>query len=179
MCMTIPDSKHFIFSRCASKKEAIEIGVGNPPELLFFDPDGEKLFSTGVNDLSGVESAMQKALEMYGPKAISWTDYDDAAVAAAGQCVLVVFTNDKADSETLLKNLEDRAVAKFHARLGGFYRKEAAKDSPEMKKYGVASAPAIVLVDPSREGGKQVIDKFSGKGTPSSLRAFLAKAEKK
>jgi len=167
----------FIFVRCGDKKTAQEVGAKRPPEVIFFNPDGEEYYRTGFRDASSLLRAMDEANKKYGPKEVSWTPYDDSAIANAnGRVVLLAFANDSKESESTLKALEDRICVKFHEKVL-FLKTEYRKDSDEAKKWGVSAAPAIVLIDPSKESGsKSVIDRQIGKRNAGQLRSALTKA---
>jgi hypothetical protein len=173
--VNVKDSKEFIWVRCMDKKTATQVKPANPPEIIFFDADGELLSRAGVTDGDSVEKAMKAALEKYAPKQVNWTEYDEKAVSESQRLVVLAFVNDKKDSEDTLKAFEDRTIAKKHDQIT-FVKKEFAKDSEEAKKWGATSAPTVVFINPSKEAGKQVLEKVSGKQSVNALRALLAKA---
>ena len=121
---------------------------------------------------------MNEALRIYGPKAITWTPYDEASLAAAresGKLVLLAFASDSKDSEATLKALEDRSIAKSHEKIL-FLKADYVKDGHAEKLWGVSYAPTILVVDPTKEAGsKAVIDRVTGKKSAASLRGTIEK----
>ena len=176
--MTLKDSNQFIFVKCADKKTATEIKPGTPPEILFYDCDGELISRERVTDLSSVESAMKNALTKYSNKEIAWQDYSDNAVSAAkeaGKIVVLAYVNDKDDSVATLKAFEDRAIAKKHDKMV-FLKVAYEKDSASAKKYNVNTAPTVIYIDPSKDEKTQVIEKVKGKQSVNAIRNSIAKA---
>jgi thiol:disulfide interchange protein len=164
--------------KCGDKKTATEVGAGNPPELIFFDCDGQLIHRGPVSDLNSVETAMKSALQKYADKEANWQAYDDRAIEGAKESkklVVLAFSNDKEDSVATLKNFNDRSIAKKHENIL-FMKKDFEKDSAEAKKWGVTSAPTVLYIDPNKAEGKQVIEKVTGKQSVNAIRVALAKA---
>ena len=120
---------------------------------------------------------MEKALTLYVPRPVSWKTETGAS---AKKLLIVGFEGSEGDA---LKVLEDRTLAKYHEACE-FVKLPFVKDSPEAKKWGVSSAPAIVIADASSEAPeKSPLDKLTGKKSPAALKAALlhalAKADRK
>lgn len=169
----------FIFVRCGDKKTAEEVGAKSPPEVIFFNPDGEEILRMGIRDLSSLQRAMDMANQKYGPKEIAWAEYDAAALqAASGKLVVLAFADDSKDCQSTLKALEDRALVKFHEKIV-FLKTAYRKDSEEAKLWGVSAAPAVVLIDPTKEAGsKAVIERLVGKRNWTQFRKPIERAVK-
>jgi hypothetical protein len=173
--------KDFIYVKSSDKKTAEEIGAKSPPEVIFFDPDGEEIYRQPVTNAGDIERAMGEATKKYGPKEVSWAAYDEGAVKAAreaGKVVVLAFASDSKDSEATLKAFEDRTLAKLHEKIA-FFKIEYRKDDETAKLWGVSAAPTVITVDGAKEmGAKAVIEKSSGKKTPSALKGMIQKALK-
>lgn len=172
----------FVFVRCGDKKTAQAIGVNSPPELIFFNPDGEEICRQQARDAASVEQAMTQALKVYGPKEISWTAYGDDELAAAKQgnkLVVVAFASDESkDCEATLKALEHRAIAGLHEKIT-FLKAAFTKDGHAEKLWSVTSAPTILIVDPSKDAGsKAIVERASGKKSPKELKSMIVKGLK-
>ncbi len=121
---------------------------------------------------------MKTALTKYSSKEISWQAWSENSVAAAkesGKLIVLAFVNDKDDSVATLKAFEDRTIAKKHDKVI-FLKVTYEKDSADVKKYGVFSAPTVIYIDPSKDGDKQVMEKVQGKQSVNQIRASLFKA---
>ncbi len=164
--------------KCADKKTATEIKPSTPPEILFYDCDGELISRNPVTDAASVENAMKGALTKYSNKEITWQQYDERSIEGAkdsGKLVVLSFVNDKDESLATLKNFEDRTIAKKHDKIL-FVKINYEKDSAEAKKYGAIQAPTVLYIDPNKAVEKQVIEKVSGKQSVNAIRNSLAKA---
>lgn len=175
------NSKNFIFVKCGDKKTAEEVKATNPPEVIFYNPDGEEIHRQSVKDAASIDNAMEQALKKYANREISWNAFDDAALDSAresGKVVILAFASDSKDSEAALKALEDRQLAKLHDSVV-FLKATFEKDGRTEKLWGVSSAPTLVLIDPTKEAGsKATLEKIMGKKSPLSLKASIQKALK-
>jgi hypothetical protein len=172
--------------KVTEKKVAQELENTVIPNLMLVTPDGDKLGSVQFKDVAGIEDAMKKALEQYQPAVINWKPCSESEILGGRGLSLIAFVNDKKESETLLKNLEDRWIARDHEKLS-FFKETFDKDSEVCKKWGVFGAPTLLLVDPTLNDSKgdnaeMVLGRVSGSQPVASLKAFLrsgfAKAEK-
>lgn len=141
--------------------------------MVFFDPDGEEIHRAPFSDDSSLKSAMEAALKKYGPKEITWTD------RPSGQKpVVLVFADDKKDSEELLKNLADRMLVKLQDKFE-FVKQTFTKDSDEVKKWNVLQVPTIIIYDGTKEiPEKAVLERLGGKKSPAEIKKAFAKALK-
>ncbi len=180
--MVLKRSNDFIWVRCSDKKTATQVGPRNPPEIIAFDCDGEKIGHYPVTDVSSVESAMDKILTKYSNKEISWSGYDEATVSGARdskKLIVFLFTDDKKDSEETAKALEDRSIAKHHDKMV-FIKVAFNKDSDDCKRWGAVTAPTVMVVDPTKEAGsKAVLGQLTGKQKPQPLRSMILKGFEK
>src|SRR5262245_35755501 len=114
-------ARDWVWVHCGDVKTAIQCGVGEAPELHFFDCDFQKVHSTSVSDLKSVEAALQSAGDKYSSREISWQDYDEDSLKSARETgrklVLLAFTSDRPDSKETLDNLTHKAIAKYHGKL--------------------------------------------------------------
>jgi len=139
----VKKSPDFVFVK-ANQKLANQFGVKGAPVVVVVDPDSEELFRGPVKGETDVAAALEKSLEKYRNQEISW-----AAEAAPGSKKLLVVGFDKEGFEGL-KVLEDRMLVKYHARCQ-FVRFPFEKDSEAVKKWGIGSAPYIVIADAGSE----------------------------
>lgn len=172
----------FIFVKCADKKTAQALRVGKPPEVRIYDCEGELVQSWKVKTAADVTKAMEDGLTKYADKAIDWNTYDEGSLESAKndkKLVILFFSDDKKDSEETAKALEDRCVAKYHAKLT-FIKIAYARDSDDCKRWGANTCPMVMLVDPNKEAGsKAIVDKLSGKQKATALRGMISKGLEK
>jgi hypothetical protein len=144
--------------------------------MIFFDGDGKEYHRTMVSTPDTVEAAYKKALEMYAKRPVSWASGDSATAASQAdskKLLALAFLDEKKDSETFVASLEDRWVAKHHDRFV-FSRIAFDRNSEECKKWGVTSAPTLLLVNPAEENPKKsIVDQLVSKKELTSVRAFL------
>ena len=141
-------------------------------ELIFLDPEGEEVHRADFKDAAALSGAMAAATERCAPRAVAWASTDGSLPAAAGKVIVLVFADDRKDSAEFLKLLEDRTLAPFHDRLV-FVKTAWKKDGESAKRWGVAQAPALVLVDPARN---EVLERVVGRKTPKDIKASFLKA---
>jgi hypothetical protein len=142
--------------------------VDRVPMVVVADADGDEIHRATFGDEASLAGAMDAALAKYAPKPVSWSSEPPAS--ADGRKLLVVgFDDEKGEA---LKVLEDRTIVKYHASCT-FVKLAFEKDGEAAKKWGVTSAPAIVLCDPSKES---VLERLTGKKTPLSLKAAFQRA---
>lgn len=179
--MVVKRYKDFLYVKCGDKKTAEEVKAKNPPEVIFFDADGEEISRSPVKKAGDVDRAMNEALKKYAPREIAWASYDPEAVKAAresGKLVVLAFASDSKDSAATLEAFTDRTLAKLHDKIA-FFKIEFRKDGEVEKLWGVTSAPTVITVDGQQEpGSKAVIEKSLGKKTPGSLKSMIQKGLK-
>lgn len=172
----------FHFVRCSDKKTALAVGSKTvlTAEAIYLDADGDEFHRDTVADPSEVAASIGKALGKYADKSVAWSDPDDKTFTSGPRCLLFYTATGKsatsdADSESVMKALEDRSLVKFHARYV-FSKVEFSKDSAEARKWGVSGAPTLLIVDPVQDAGPgAVTERLFGKRSTSQLRASLAK----
>src|SRR5579863_5373960 len=166
--------------RCADKTTSDKVKSNSISTMIFFDGDGKEFHRTSVSTVDTVESAYQKAMELYARRSISWASGETADVMSQGRAdkkklVALVFADEKKDSEALVKALEDRWVAKYQERLL-FSRVAFNRSSEICRKYNVTTAPTLVLVNPSEEDPKKsIVDQLVAKKELASVHSFLVK----
>jgi len=172
--------------KVTEKKIAQELENTVIPNLILMTPDGDKLASVQFQDVAGIEDAMKKALDQYKNQPLEGKAYAEADIMSARGLSLLAFVNDKKESETVLKNLEDRWIARDHDKFS-FYKETFDKDSEVCKKWGVFTAPTLLLVDASQNDSKgdnaeMVLGRVTGSQSVAALKNFIrngvAKAEK-
>ena len=170
--------------RCADKTTSDKVKSSGLSTMIFFDGDGKEYHRTPVSSPDSVETAFNKALEIYSKKPISWAsgEASDVISQSAGdkkKLVALVFADDKKDSEALLNVLEDRWVAKHHERLT-FSKIAYERNSDTAKKWNVTTAPTILLINPAEEDPKKrIVDQLVAKKELVSVRNFLVRAMEK
>ncbi len=164
-------SGEFVFVK-GTQKLANQFEIKGAPAVVVVDPDSEELFRGSVKNESDVAGALEKSLEKYKNQEISW----GAEVAPApGSRKLLVVGFDKEGFEGL-KVLEDRMLAKYHAKCQ-FVRFPYEKDGATAKKWGIVSAPTLVLADAgSEKPEKEPFAKLAGAKSAASLRMEIKKA---
>lgn len=170
--------------RCADKTTSDRVKSTEISTMIFFDGDGKEYLRTPVGTADSVESAYRKALEMYARRPVSWASGDPSTVTAQvredrKKLVALAFLDEKKDSGTFVASLEDRWVAKHHDRLV-FAKTAFDRNSEECKKWGVTSAPTLLLVNPAEENPrKSIVDQLVSKKEVPSVRAFLIRGIEK
>ncbi|MBI2930427.1 MAG: hypothetical protein HYY16_02145 [Planctomycetes bacterium] len=168
----------FIFVRCSDKKTAQAVKAARPPSLMAFDCDGEQIAVHAIKDEDDILRAMDKTLEQYSNKEITWGTLSEEALAEAKdqeKLVVLFWGDDKKESEEAAKMLEDRVVAKYHDKVV-FLKAAYVSGSPEAKLWGTNACPMVMLIDPAKEaGGKAVVEKLSGKQKAMALKNMLVK----
>jgi hypothetical protein len=171
----------FYMVRCADKTTSDKVKSSAISTVIFFDGDGKEYHRTIVGTVDSVEAAFKKATELYSKRSIAWAtgeaaDVMSGAKGEAKKLVALAFLDEKKDSETLVASLEDRWVAKYHERMI-FTKVAFDKNSELCKKYGVTSAPTLVLVNPTQEDAKKsIVDQLVTKKELASVHSFLVKA---
>jgi hypothetical protein len=150
---------NFCFVRACDRKTAEDVRASRCLELIFLDPEGEEVHRAEFKDAPGLDKAMTAAAERCAPRPVAWATGE----GAAGKPVVYVF----GDAETH-KALGDRAVSPLHERL--VFVKASLKGE-DAKRFGVAQAPALVVVEKN-----EVLEKIEGRKAPKDLRAALLRA---
>jgi hypothetical protein len=168
------DNFHFV--RVVDKKMAQDLRAVRCGEVIFLDCDGDEFCRSTFQDIRSLDKAMEQALQKYGPREIAWASYDPKATGAGSddrkRLILLGFTDDKKESLETFKTLEDRQLVKYHDRFM-FLRVAFKKDSEETRKWGVAQAPALVIVDPAKG---DVVDRINGRRTVKEIKPVFAKS---
>ena len=152
--------------------------------MIFFDGDGKEYHRTSVSTPDTVEAAYKKAMELYAKKPVSWATGATSDVASqvrgdSKKLLAIAFLDEKKDSETMVNSLEDRWVVKHHERFV-FTKVAFDRNSEECKKWGVTSAPTLLLVNPAEENPKKsILDQLVSKKELTSVRAFLIRGIEK
>lgn len=164
-------SSDFILVK-ANQRLANQYKVKGAPMIIIVDPDGQELVRAAVKDEGSITSAWDEAGKKYQARPISWSS--ELTPATGPKRLLVVgFDDEKGEG---LQALEDRMVAKYHDKCV-FVKLPFAKDGEAAKKWGVSSAPAIILCDAAKENPeKSPIEKLSGKKSAAALRVSILKA---
>jgi len=170
----VKKSPDFIFVK-ANQKLANQFEVKGSPAVVVIDPDARELFRGSVKGESDVAGALEKALDQYKNQPVDW---GTEVAAAAGSKQLLVVGFDKEGFEGL-KVLEDRMLAKYHAKCR-FVRFPYEKGSEPVKKWGVGSAPTIVISDAGSETPeKNPFARLQGAKSAALLRVEILKALQK
>ena len=168
------ESFHFV--RVVDKKMAQDLKATRCAEIIFLDCDGDEFCRSTFQDFRSLDKAMGEALQKYAPKEIAWAAYDAKAGVTASEerkrLVLLGFVDEKKESAEALKALEDRQLVKYHDKFL-FIRVAFKKDSEEARKWVVAQAPVLVIVDPAK--GVEV-DRLSGRRSVKEIKPVFAKA---
>jgi hypothetical protein len=170
----------FYYVRVNEKKAAAELKATCNQQVLFLDGDGYEHHRVEFLDSKSLDRGMEAALDRYVSRPVTWTAYDAKATATAEESrrlLLLAFSDEKKESSELLKILEDRTLVKYHDRFL-FVKIPFRRDSEEAKKWKVAQAPVLLMIDP--EKGDLLAD-AKLRSTPADLKskiqAALAKAE--
>ena len=88
---------------------------------------------------------------------------------------VLLFASDSDETAAMTRAMEDRRVAKLHEKCS-FVKIGYRKDSPEVKRWNIVSAPTVLLLDPTKDfGPKAILERSSDRKNPRELKAFLAK----
>lgn len=167
------DSFHFV--RVLEKKMAQDIKATRCPEVIFQDCDGDEFSRSSFQDARTLDRAMEQALQKYSPREIAWSAFDSKKGPVSDdsrRLVLLAFVDERKESAEALKVLEDRQLAKYHDRFV-FMKVAFRRDSEESRKWGVALAPSLVIVDPAKG---EALERTSGRRTVKELKPLLVKA---
>jgi hypothetical protein len=156
-----------------TQKLANQYKVKGAPLVVIVDPDGAELVRAPIGTgESALLAAWDQALKKYAPREISWSS--EPPPAGGGKPLLVVGFDDARGEG--LKVLEDRMIAKYHDKCA-FVKLPYEKDGDAAKRWGVSSAPAIILCDAKKENPeKSPIEKLTGPKAPAALRVAILKA---
>lgn len=164
------DEFHFV--RVGERKTAQAVGATKAPEAIFLDGEGDELHRSAFSDGASLDKAMTAAQQKYAPRSVPWAG-ELPAPSAVKTLLVVGFDDEKGES---LKALEDRTLVKYHERFT-YVRFTLKKDAESARKWGVTQAPAVFLVDASKENPeKNVLEKLSGKKQPGAIKAAIQKA---
>jgi hypothetical protein len=162
----------FHFVKICEKKQAEEVRASRHSEILFLDGAGDEYHRIVLNDAKALEVEMAGVLEKYRPREVSWASTDGRLPADPKKPVVLVFADSSKESGEALKLLRDRSVAFFHDRFI-FVKTAYRKDSEEAKKWGVAQAPAFVLLEAGRA---EPVERVTLPKAAWELRGLLARA---
>lgn len=165
--------ERFVFARVADRIAAEELKATRSLEILFLAADGDEVHRSAFVDLATLEKDLGLATKRITPRTPDWATVDLKQPAAEGAKPIVLFlTDDRKDSQDLVKALESAELAPLHERVV-FVRHAWKKDSEEAKKYGAAQAPMVLVLDPST---REPLEKASGKKSARELKALIQKA---
>jgi hypothetical protein len=154
-------------------------GVSSMPTIIFLSPDGKEAGRLRDRSPEGVKRQFEEIAEK-NTRAPQWLAGADAAISAAksGPKPAVLFFYDDKPKSKLFQNLfSDPSFGADLYEKAAFSKVEFKKDSEECKKWKVAEAPTILIVDPSAEEGTSL--KSLKSGTPKSIRKEIEDAIKK
>lgn len=173
-----PRWDEFIWVKVADLKTMDLVKANSVNELIICDPDLNELFRGVVKDVAEAEKGMDAAVKKYAARPIEYKKYDYDAFKDSVRPLIVVFADDGKDSQVLLTSLEDRMVARITPKCD-FVRFFFKKDSEDVKKWNIVSAPTLLVLDGSKdEGPKGTIERTSGKKTPPEVKNILLRAIK-
>lgn len=167
--------EQFYFARVTDKKVALELKATRIREAIFIDGDGTEIHRATLSDTRSLEKALGGAAEKYVPREIAWKSYEakeTASVEDRKRLVMLAFSDEKKESVETLKILEDRQLAKYQEKFI-FMKASFKKDSEEAKKWGVAQAPLMVIIDPAKG---EVMDRIGARKTAKEIKPILVKA---
>jgi len=142
--------------------------VDRVPMVVVTDADGDEIHRSTFGDEASLARAMNAALAKYAPKPVAWSS--EVPAAGSGRKLLVVgFDDEKGEA---LKAFEDRTLVKYHAQCF-FVKLPFEKDGETAKKWGVSSAPAIVLCDAAKESP---LERLTGEKSPAALKLAIQRA---
>ena len=157
-----------------------QYGVSGMPTLIFLDPSGKNLGKMGKRDAASVAKQMQEILGNLKVE-IPWKDDLAASLDAAkndGKPILVLFVDDKKDSQKMLESFTDLALAPCLDQCV-YVKAPFEKDSDMAKLYKVTSAPALRIIDPGAENPQdKPLASMNGKQSPKQIKGAIEKAAK-
>lgn len=170
--------EEFLFVKCTDMTTVRAVKATSKCELIIYDPDGDELTRTVVKSAQEIAAAMKDTLTRYASHGIQWNLNSPPAPSGSSegkQMVVVLFGNDSDECAAAIRSLEDRRVAKYHAKCV-FVRIPYQKDSPEVKAWNVVSAPTLLIMDSVKEfGPKSVVERSSERKNPREMKSFLAR----
>ncbi|MBM4014865.1 MAG: hypothetical protein FJ293_07865 [Planctomycetes bacterium] len=146
-------------------------GVRGYPTVIFTDSKGDEIEKLGSRDPAAVKTQIEAIAKKYGKSfPATFDEVKDAAVKEQ-KLVLFVFATKGKDSAALEEALFDDALAEA---MGKFVvaRTVIKRDSPEAKRFGVASyeQPVLLVLDPNAEKPEAApLKKIVGKKTAKEL----------
>jgi hypothetical protein len=167
------DAFHYV--RLCCRKTAESLKATTAPEAIFIDGDGLEYHRSVFADPRSLDRAMAEALEKYAPRPVPWVAYEGKLPAGGEEgkrLVLLAFTDEKKESAEALKVLEDRRVVKLHERFH-FLRASLRRDPEEAKRWGVTTAPTLLVVDPAKG---ETLERQSGRKDAAEVKALLLRA---
>lgn len=175
--------REFFMVRASDKGTAMKVKAKRPPEMVFFDGDGEEFYRAGVRDASSMQTAFSEALKKYSSQEISWASGEVADILTQAKeqkrLVVLAFMDEKDPSQGLVKSLQDRWNVKHHKDLL-FVKVAYERNSEACKAWGVTSCPVLLLVNPLEDDArKRVLDKLIAKKDLRSVKTFLVKGLEK
>lgn len=148
--------------------------------LIMFAPDGTRLGDFDIKKadvdaaIDEITKAHAKVQEKYGVKETAWAE-GSATSDSNGKIVAYMFADDKEASVNSLKAFDDRWVNwKTMEKVVPVKVTDLAGDLA--KRFKVASAPTLVIVNPAAEESKQVLDRKTGEISARTLKKTLDKA---
>ena len=168
--------------RALDNKTAKRINAKNPPELIFFDPDGQEIHRGSASSQSNVENSFRGALNKYRDQEIPWASgsFDEnARDTQSDKLVAMIFVDDKKPSKKFLMAIEDRWLAQYQKRIV-FILTKYDKKSDLCREWKVITAPTMLLVNPKESNArKRILGKTIAKKDVRNLRMAILKALKK
>ena len=171
-----------IFVDCNWGKKNKELSdrfqVDGYPTVIFCDPDGKVIEHLRSRDAAGVQQQILEIVEKYQYRP-SFTDNVTRAqqdARKASKPLAIYFLDDSAASVTVNRAFLDDGVKELLGKFV-FATAEVKKGSDECARFGVTSAPAIVVVDASREKPEEKpLARISGSRSAKELRKELENA---
>ena len=168
--------------RCLNNKTAKRVQAKNPPEMIFFDADGQEIHRKQVTTQAAVEAAFLAALNKYKDEPVNWGtgSFDENARGTdEDKLVAMIFVDGRKNSKKFLKALENRWLVKHHKRIT-FIRNEYDKKSEICKEWRIIAAPTMILVNPKEsDARKRILGKLIAKKDVRNIRSAFLKAFKK
>lgn len=148
------------------KHDAIfkKYGVTGSPTILFLAPDGKQV-GTGSRDSAGLIRQITETAEKHN-RSPKWAESEESAIKTAKEeqkPLVVYYRDDKARSEQALLEFNTLPVAEFYGKAVWVQRTIDVK-SDEAKALGIASVPAVWIVDARVDEAKErVLKKIAPK----------------
>jgi hypothetical protein len=149
------------------------------PTIIFLDPEGKEITKMNDREAAGVKRTFDD-IAVKHTRAPQWLAGAEAAISAAksgAKPAVLFFCDDKPKSKAMLNLFSDPAFGTDLYEKAAFSKVEFKKDSDECRKYKVAEAGTIVIVDPSAEDGSSL--KTLKGGAPKAVRKEIEDAIKK